>query len=116
MGLNTAIPAGMKVIAGTVLGSAVIGGGVGAVQALRQEPSDDGISRTEKRNVLANAIVGAGIGAAAGVGIMGLRKVVPAMGSLPVIGAMSGVQALTLGAATGAVSVGAFGAAKALLD
>lgn len=116
MGLDIAIPTGMKVIAGTMLGGALIGGGIGAVQSLREQPKDDGISRMEKRNVLANAIVGAGVGAAGGVALLGLRKFIPAIGGLPVVGSLSGVQALALGGATGAVSVGAYSAAKSLLD
>lgn len=86
------------IIGGAALGGAVIGGGTGAVMALKREGIDNQYARQEGRDTVANAIIGAGLGAAAGVLLLAGRSAIPALNKVPVF-SMS--PAMTIGAGTG---------------
>lgn len=104
------------IFGGAVLGGAVVGAGAGAVRALKSEGVDNAFSRQEGRDTLANVIIGAGAGALAGVALLGARKVIPAMGALPILGQVGTVGAISLGLGVGAAGYGAYTVAGHMLD
>ena len=111
-----AIPRGAMILGGAMLGGAALGAGIGAVQSLRQEGVDNQFSRQEGRDTLANVIVGAGVGAAAGVALLGAKKLVPALGALPILGQAGPVATLGLGMGVGAAGLGAYTLARNALN
>ena len=111
-----AIPRGAMIFGGAVLGGAVIGGGIGAVRSLKAEGTDGTFSKQDGRDTLANVIIGAGVGAAAGVALLGAKKLVPALGSLPIIGQANTWQSVGLGMGVGAAGLGAYTLAANALD
>lgn len=111
-----AIPRGAMIFGGAVLGGAVIGGGIGAVKTLKHEGTDGTFSKQDGRDTLANVIIGAGVGAAAGVALLGAKKLVPALNRIPVLGAAGPVASIGLGMGVGAAGLGAFSLATNALD
>lgn len=102
--------AGLKsgaMLAGVVIGGgALVGAGLGAVQALNGEPSAaaSGFNGSEQRNVLANVIIGAGVGALGGVALIGAKKVF----SITALKSLSLPAMMALGTGTGAAAFGAY--------
>lgn len=108
------IGAGMK-LAGAVIGTgAIIGGGAGAVRALRSVPDADasGVTRMERRSVAADAVIGGLAGAVTGVAMIGGKRFV----AVTALKALSPGMMLGLGAATGAAAYGAHSLARVSLN
>lgn len=100
-----AIGTNAMIIGGAALGGAVIGGGTGAVLALKRDGIDNQYARQEGRDTIANAIIGAGLGAAAGVALLAGRSVMPVLNKVPVF-AMSPAMTIGAGAGLGAAAAG----------
>jgi hypothetical protein len=111
-----AIRTGAIVLGGATLAGAVVGGGIGAVHALKHEGVDGQLSRQEGRDTFANAIIGAGIGAAAGVAVLGARSLVPVLQRVPVMGAMKPGMLVAAGGGAGAAAAGVGSLAHHALD
>ena len=68
------------------------------------------------RDPLLDLVVGAGVGAAAGVALLGAKKLVPALGKLPILGQAGPIATLGLGMGVGAAGLGAYTLARNALD
>lgn len=93
------------VLAGVTLGGLAIGGGIGAVQSLRQDPTSDGLTTGEARNAAATGIIGLGVGV--GAGLIGARTVLPMF---------TGFGGALAGGLLGASALGGYSLAKSALD
>ena len=111
-----AIPKSALFIGGTVLGGAVIGAGIGAVKSLKDEGVDNQFSRQDGRDTLANAIIGAGVGAAAGVALVGTKKLVPSLTGIPMLGQLGTAGTIGLGIGVGGAGFGAYTLARNAFD
>jgi hypothetical protein len=92
-------------------GASVIGGGIGAVKALKAD-GGFGVTKQEGRSALADVLIGAGAGALAGIGLLGLRSVAPITSRAPFLGALSGPALFGTTIAAGGLGYGAYSIAN----
>jgi hypothetical protein len=92
-------------------GATVVGGGFGAVKALKSD-GGFGVSKQEGRSALADVLIGAGAGALAGIGLLGLRNVAPITSRAPFLGALNAPSLIGTTLVAGGLGYGAYSIAN----